>query len=113
MIGTRPQPNRPTTTTTRLAPFAPLPWQVAPWRDRSRILLLTGAAGGGKSRLAGEKVHAYCLKYPGATALIARKAKTSMSGGTILFMRRKVVGSAPNVRWVDSPKFRFEYDNGS
>ena len=112
MIGTRPQPNRPTTTT-RIAPFAPLPWQISPWRDRSPILLLTGAAGGGKSRLAGEKIHAYCMKYPGATALITRKAKTSMSGGTILFMRRKVVGSDPSVRWVDSPKFRFEYKNGS
>lgn len=106
------QPNSPTTTT-RLAPFAPLPWQIQPWRDRSPLLLLTGAAGGGKSRLAGEKLHAYCLKYPGATALIARKAKTSMSGGTILFMRRKVVGSDPFVRWIDSPKYRFEYRNGS
>lgn len=114
MIGTirQPQLNRPTTTT-RVAPFAPLPWQVAPWRDRSPLLLLTGAAGGGKSRLAGEKMHAYCLKYPGATALIARKAKTSMAGGTILFMRRKVVGSSRSARWIDSPKYRFEYANGS
>ena len=109
MIGTI----RPTTTTTRVAPFAPLPWQIAPWRDRRSLLLLTGAAGGGKSRLAGEKIHAYCLKYPGATALIARKAKTSMAGGTILFMRRKVVGSSRAARWIDSPKYRFEYANGS
>jgi phage terminase large subunit len=96
-----------------VAPFDPLPWQVAPWRDKSRILLLTGAAGGGKSRLAGEKIHGYCLKFSGATGLIARKAKTSMSAGTILFLRRKIVGGDPNVRWVDSPKFRFEYRNGS
>lgn len=93
--------------------FNPLPWQIAPWKDKSPLLLLTGAAGGGKSRLAAEKIHAYCLKYPGATALITRKTKTSMSGGTILFMRRKVVGRDPNVRWVDSPKYRFEYKNGS
>lgn len=93
--------------------FRPLPWQVAPWRDRAPLLLLTGAAGGGKSRLAAEKVHAYCLKYPGATGLIARKAKTSMSAGTILFVRRKIIGSDPHVRWVDSPKYRFEYRNGS
>lgn len=110
MIGIASQPNK---RTTHLAPFAPLPWQVAPWRDRAPLLLLTGAAGGGKSRLAGEKLHAYCLKYPGATALIARKAKTSMSGGTILFMRRKVVGGDRAVRWIDSPKYRFEYQNGS
>jgi Phage terminase large subunit len=110
----------PTTGTSRrqanhnpIAVFDPLPWQIAPWRDKSPLLLLTGSAGGGKSRLAGEKIHGYCLKYPGSTALIARKAKTSMSGGTILFMRRKVVGSTRAVRWVDSPKFRFEYANGS
>jgi phage terminase large subunit len=93
--------------------YDPLPWQIDPWRDRSPWLLLTGGAGGGKSRLAGEKMHGYCLKYPGATGLITRKAKTSMSGGTILFMRRKIIGQDPNVRWIDSPKFRFEYKNGS
>lgn len=106
----------PTTQTrppARLAPFAPLPWQIAPWRDRSQLLLLTGAAGGGKSRLAAEKTHAYCLKYSGATALVARKIKLSMSGGTILFFRRKIIGADPRVRWIDSPKFRFEYENGS
>lgn len=111
MIGMRPtttQPPRP-----KLAPFAPLPWQIAPWRSRAPLLLLTGAAGGGKSRLAAEKVHAYCLKYPGATALVARKIKLSMSGGTILFFRRKIIGADPRVRWIDSPKFRFEYDNGA
>lgn len=96
-----------------IAPFSALPWQVAPWRDKAPLLLLTGAAGGGKSRLAAEKVHAYCLKYPGATGLIVRKVKASMAAGTILFLRRKVVGSDPSVRWIDSPKYRFEYRNGS
>jgi phage terminase large subunit len=76
-------------------------------------VLLTGAAGGGKSRLAGEKAHAYCLKYPGATAVVARKIKLSMSAGIMLFFRRKIIGNDPNVRWIDSPKSRFEYRNGS
>lgn len=110
MLGTIPQSTRRMRV---ISPYTPLPWQIAPWGDRKPILLLTGAAGGGKSRLAGEKMHAYCLKYPGATGLIVRKAKTSMSGGTILFMRRKIVGRDPSVRWIDSPKFRFEYTNGS
>lgn len=96
-----------------IAPFEALPWQITPWRDRSPVLLLTGAAGGGKSRLAAEKLHAYCLKYPGATALVARKVKTAMAAGTILFLRRKIVGNDPKVRWVDNPKNRFEYANGS
>lgn len=105
--GTKNRPIKP------INVFCPLPWQIQPWRDQSPVLLLTGASGGGKSRLAAEKLHAYCLKYPGATALIARKVKTSMAAGTILFMRRKIVGPDPAVRWVDSPKNRFEYKNGS
>ena len=94
-------------------PFEPLPWQVAPWRDKSDVLLLTGGAGAGRSRLAAEKIHGFCLKYPGSTALVARKVKTSMASGTILFYRRGVIGNDPAVRWVDSPKNRFEYRNGS
>lgn len=108
---------RPTNGTQRpkrpINPFKPLAWQVAPWRDKRHVLLLTGASGGGKSRLAAEKLHGYALKYPGTTALIARKVKTSMAAGTILFMRRKIVGDDPAVRWIDSPKNRFEYRNGS
>ena len=96
-----------------IVPFAPLPWQITPWRDRSPIVLLTGSAGGGKSRLAGEKAHAFCLKYPGATAIVARKIKLSMSAGIMLFFRRKIVGPDRSVRWIDSPKSRFEYRNGS
>lgn len=96
-----------------IAPFAPLPWQFAPWRDKRPVLVLTGSAGGGKSRLAAEKLHGYCLKYPGATGLMARKIKMSMASGTILFLRRKVIGNDPNVRFIDSPKLRFEYRNGS
>lgn len=94
-------------------PFQPLPWQVQPWRDIGPVMLLTGGAGAGRSRLAAEKIHGYCLKYPGSTALVARKVKTSMASGTILFYRRRVIGNDPCVRWVDSPKNRFEYKNGS
>lgn len=108
MIGKTAQSNRRI-----IAPFKPLAWQVQPWKDKGHVLLLTGASGGGKSRLAAEKLHGYCLKYPGSTALIARKVKTSMAAGTILFMRRKIVGNDPAVRWIDSPKNRFEYRNGS
>lgn len=106
-----PQPNNRRTRI--IAPYDPLGWQIAPWQDRSSVLLLTGAAGGGKSRVAGEKMHAYCLRYPGATAVIGRKVKASMAAGTMLFMRRKVIGHDPNVRFIDSPKSRFEYKNGS
>jgi hypothetical protein len=95
-----------------VAPFDPLPWQVAPWRDKSRILLLTGSAGGGKSRLAAEKLHGFCLKYSGATALLIRKARVSITNSTAELFRRVVIGEDPRVRHVLS-KSRFDYANGS
>ncbi len=95
-----------------IAPFKPLPWQIKAWRDTSPILLLTGSAGGGKSRLAAEKLHGFCKKYPGATALMLRKTRESMTNSTVLFMERKVIGNDPSVRHFPS-KHRFEYSNGS
>lgn len=95
-----------------IAPFSPLAWQVAPWRDTSRTILLTGSAGGGKSRLAAEKLHGYCLRYPGATALALRKVKVSMGGGLVLLMERRIIGDDPHVHHYPS-KSRFEYANGS
>lgn len=95
-----------------IAPYKPLPWQLPALRDRSPICLLTGAAGGGKSRTWGEKIHAYCLKYPGAMGLMVRKTRQSMTNSTVLFMERKVIGNDPRVVHVPS-KLRFEYANGS
>jgi terminase large subunit-like protein len=95
-----------------IAPFDALGWQAAPWRDRSGVLLLTGSAGGGKSRLAAEKLHGYCLKYPGASALLVRKARVSITNSTAELLRRVVIGDDPRVVHVPS-KSRFEYRNGS
>lgn len=92
--------------------FEPLPWQVDPWRDTSPVLLLTGSAGGGKSRLAAEKVHGFCLRYPGSTGLILRKERAVMSNSTLIFLERKVIGRDPRVTHRRSD-FRFEYSNGS
>ena len=92
--------------------FRPLDWQVAPWRCKRRVMLLTGSAGGGKSYLAGHKLHAYCLKYPGAMALMLRKTRDSMTNSTVLFMERNIIASASTVvHWPS--KHRFEYTNGS
>lgn len=110
MLGTTRQPSsaRPRV----IAPYDPLPWQVAPWRDRSRVVLLTGSAGGGKSRVAGEKLHAYCQRYPGAFALVVRKTRVSMTKGVVLFLKRTVIGDDPRVEHLKTEDM-FYYRNGS
>lgn len=100
------------TGTNLIAVYKPLGWQIAPWRDRAGVLLLTGSAGGGKSRLAAEKIHAYLKKYPGATGAMLRKNRTAMTNSTVLFMERTIMGSDPHVQHFSS-KHRFEYRNGS
>lgn len=90
--------------------FNPFAWQIAPWRDTSSVVLLTGSAGGGKSRLAAEKIHALCLRYPNAQGLMLRKTRQSMTNSTVLFMERVIVGGTGGVVHVAS-KNRFEYPN--
>lgn len=92
--------------------FVPLPWQVEPWRDKSPVLLLTGSAGGGKSRLAAEKIHGYCLKYPGATWLMLRKARQWCAYSIFPFYEQTVVGNDPRVT-PNRSLGAFVYDNGS
>lgn len=106
MIGTSQAKRNP------IAVFDPLPWQIAPWRDQSPIVLLTGSAGGGKSRVWGEKLHGYCLKYPGAFALLVRKTRVSLTKGSLLFLNETVIGNDPRVRQYESKDY-FRYRNGS
>lgn len=110
MLGIRTQPKAKKVRA--IATFNPLPWQIAPWRDTSPVVLLTGSAGGGKSRLAAEKLHGVCLKYPGATALLIRKARVSITNSTAELLTRAVIGDDSRVVHVPS-KSRFEYANGS
>jgi len=95
-----------------LAPFAPLPWQIAPLNDKGPVLLMTGSAGGGKSRVAAEKVHAYCLTYPGAAGLILRKAREWNSRSILPFVQQTVIGSDSRVKFNKS-EGTFYYTNGS
>ena len=102
--------------TQRVAPeltFSPLPWQVEPWRDTAPVMLLTGSAGGGKSRLAAEKLHGFCLHYPGAMALAVRKIRQSMTNSTVLFLEHAVIGKNNQLVRHFPSKRRFEYRNGS
>lgn len=75
-------------------------------------MLLTGSAGGGKSRLAAEKVVGFCFKYPGAMAAMLRKTRNSMTNSTVLFVERTIIAGHPRVRHFPS-KRRFEFANGS
>lgn len=93
------------------APYKPLAWQVAPFRDKSRIMLLTGSAGGGKSRLAAEKIHAYCKKYPGAVGIGLRKAR-EFASKSVVFAIKSAIGDDPTVRYHASEQ-TFHYANGS
>lgn len=95
-----------------IAPYDPLPWQVKPWRDTSRVVLCTGSAGGGKSRMAAEKLHAFCLRYPGAFVLLVRKTRVSLTKGSILFLKETVIGADPSVQHWESKDY-FRYRNGS
>lgn len=95
-----------------IAPYEPLEWQLDPLMDKHRTLLLTGSAGGGKSRMAAEKIHAYLKKYPNAMGLMLRKTRNSMTNSTVLFMHTTIIGDDPQVRHYPS-KSRFEYSNGS
>lgn len=92
--------------------YRPLPWQVAAWRSQAPIELLTGSAGGGKSRLAAEKLHGFLLRYPRAQGLMLRKTRESMSNSTVLFFERAIVGRTSACVHIPS-KHRFEYANGS
>jgi PBSX family phage terminase large subunit len=101
-----------------VSPIAPydaraIPWHVAALRDKSRILLATGSKGGGKSRFAAEKMHSFCLKYPGATGLVVRKTRETLTNSTVLFMQQQVIGGDKRVKFLEG-KHRFEYQhNGS
>lgn len=97
------------TTPSPTAIFKPFPWQVDPWRDKSPILLLTGSAGGGKSQLAGEKMHGYMLAYPGACGIAARKAR-EWCAGSVRMILENAIGDDPTVHIYDD---RVDYDNGS
>jgi phage terminase large subunit len=79
-----------------------LPWQVPAWKDKSPTLLLTGAAGGGKSRLAAEKINYYLSKYPGATGLVVRKAREYCKNSVVPFLRYTVIGNLSNVEFKKS-----------
>jgi len=101
-----------TTAIKALAPYQPEPWQLRALRDKSFVCLMTGSAGGGKSRTAAEKLHGYGLKYPGATILALRKAREYATKSIVPMLKNTVIGNDPRVRYMKS-ELTFRYQNGS
>lgn len=88
------------------------PWQITPFSDTSKVLLLTGSKGGGKSWLAVQMLHRYLSIYPGSMALMVRKTRESMNNSTVLFYARAIADKHAHITHKSS-MHRFEYDNGS
>jgi len=95
-----------------LAPYKPLPWQVPAWKSKASALLLTGSAGGGKSKVAAEKINAYCWKYPDSTWLILRKAREWAGRSIVPFMWKSVMAEDKRIKYSVSDG-SFHYPNGS
>lgn len=90
--------------------FKPDPWQAPVLQDKSFIILLTGSAGGGKSRMAGQLIHRFLRQHKGATGLALRKAREFANKSLVPFLRYKVVeGDAEYLKGEHT----FMYPNGS
>lgn len=95
-----------------VAVYEPLPWQLPALYDKSPVILLTGAAGGGKTRCGLEKVNAYCWHYPNSTWLVMRKAREWASRSTVPFLWKTVMGEDGRIKY-DKSTGTFTYPNGS
>lgn len=99
--------------------YKPVGSAVELFRSRKPEILLSGAAGTGKSRACLEKVHFMCLQNPGMRALIARKTAVSLTSTGLVTFREIVAKEA-----IASGELRFyggsrteaasyKYGNGS
>lgn len=82
--------------------YAPAGSALELFRCRAPEVLLSGAAGTGKSRACLEKLHAMCLRNPGMRGLIARKTVTSLGSTALVTWREFVCKEA-----LDSGEVRF------
>lgn len=64
------------------------------FRAREGEVLVSGAAGTGKSVGLLYKIHLSMLKYPGARALVSRKTHVSLTASTLVTLRQNVASEA-------------------
>lgn len=74
--------------------FEPRGAALEAFRSRDTELLLSGAAGTGKSVAALMKIHLACLGTPNVRALIVRKTHASLTASTLVTFRQKVAAEA-------------------
>lgn len=88
-------------------------------RRKDGEILLSGAAGTGKSVAALMKLHLACLRVPGTRVLMVRKTHASLTASTLVTFREKVAAEALThglVRWYGGSAQEpaaFRYANGS
>lgn len=106
-------------TSSSVVRFEPRGAALEAFRRKDREVLLSGAAGTGKSVAALMKVHLACLRTPRVRALILRKTHASLTASTLVTFREKVAAesiAAGLVRWFGgsgSEPAAFRYSNGS
>ena len=61
--------------------------------DKGREVVISGAAGTGKSRACLEKLHYYAQRYKGARILIVRKTRESLNESALVTLERDVFQS--------------------
>lgn len=95
--------------------FTPHPWQIAPLNYKGPVMLLSGSAGGGKSRLIAEKIFGFAVKYPGATCLVLRKKEGDNENSTLALFERLVFPALLRDKRIirTSKKMRYDLWNGS
>ena len=89
-----------------------LAWQFPALYDRSKVILLSGSAGGGKSRTGLEIIHRYMQQYPGSTGLMMRKAREWTEKSIVPFLKQAVIGKSKVAEHKKGDKL-FRYKNGS
>lgn len=81
-------------TTEQVHRYAPAGSAMDLFRCKTPEVLLSGAAGTGKSRACLEKLHAMCLRYPGMRGLIMRKTAVSLTSTALVTWREIVAKEA-------------------
>lgn len=98
-----------------MKPYGPFGAALEVWTDRRDEVLLSGPAGTGKSRACLEKVHAVCLRWPGARALIVRKTRESLTETALVTYEEKVLPAGSPIAEGSRRSHRqaYHYPNGS